>query len=499
MGKIQHKDAINTFIKIGLFSGSLLITALAVYFYSPVISSHADTSASENVDVRLNIKPTIALTTDVSELDLDARLNEFVSGSVNVDVITNSQYGYTLAFEDADNDTNMNSTSNDVTDLVTSTFTGSKTSSTMDGNTWGYSLDATNFYKIPVNGSYAVIGNTHVPTPTNPGYNRTTVNFGVKVGSVLTSGTYADTVLFTAYVNGQDYNPLPKTLHSISTMQEMTSAVCDATTLPSMGAANIDWDGSHHGDHLYVPRKSLRDTRDGKYYLVSKLADGNCWMSQNLAFDLTAGTPFIASNNDGTTTIVTPDTSTQTATGTDWSQSYDAWHSYKAQANEAYYKGGTTKSSTPTDDSVEYDWEKAGNYYNWYTATAGSGTHAVMGAEASSSICPKGWRLPKEAGRRLPKNYSNLIEEEYFMRSSYDSAVKLRSDPFNFLQSGYYNNSRMQDQSTTGAYWSSMASEPYGDEWDGENAYSFEVKFTSFYPTSGPQKYQGNSVRCVSI
>ena len=495
----KRENEIHFVNKIGIFAGSFLITAMAVYFYSPVISSHADSNQSENVDVKLNVESIITLTTDTSELNLSARPGEFVSGSVNVDVRTNSRYGYTLTLEDYDDNTNM--VQENVSDVVSSNFSGAKTSSTMDDNTWGYSLDSTSFYKIPENGNYAVIGNTHVPTPSDPGFDRTPVEFGAKVGSLLTSGTYEDTVLFTAYVNGQDYNPLPRPLHSITNMQQMTTSVCNATTTPAIEARNIDWDGSHHGDPQYIPRKSLKDTRDGKYYLVSKLADGNCWMSQNLAFDLTAGQSFVASNNDGTTTIVTPSNTTQTTTGVDWSEDVDVWRSYKAQANEAYYNNARIKSSTPTDTGVEYDWEKAGNYYNWYAATAGTGTKSLTETEAESSICPKGWRLPARIGLYTPKNFANLIHTVYMMRntSSYDSAENLRSAPFNFLHSGIYNGSSMQSQGSYGYVWAGAPVEATGEEeYDGLNAEGFSIRFVGFDMQSS-FKTSGLSVRCVSI
>ena len=49
-------------------------------------------------------------------------------------------------------------------------------------------------------------------------------------------------------------------------MQEMTSSICENS--PQLAT------------------KQLRDIRDGKYYWVTKLADGNCWMTQNLDLDL---------------------------------------------------------------------------------------------------------------------------------------------------------------------------------------------------------------------
>ena len=35
-----------------------------------------------------------------------------------------------------------------------------------------------------------------------------------------------------------------------------------------------------------------------------------------------------------------------------------------------------------------------GYYYNWYAATAGTGTCSMSSGNATASICPKGWRLP---------------------------------------------------------------------------------------------------------
>ena len=117
-------------------------------------------------------------------------------------------------------------------------------------------------------------------------------------------------------------------LHAISNMQQMRPAICEATTTPLKTATAFDWDGSYHGNRNYVPRKLLKDTRDNKYYLVSKLADGNCWMSQSLALDLTKNTPVVISYNDYSTGTATPDNTTQTEAGVRWEQAGDIWRSY---------------------------------------------------------------------------------------------------------------------------------------------------------------------------
>ena len=280
-------------------------------------------------------------------------------------------------------------------------------------------------------------------------------------------------------------------IHAITNMQDMTPEICNATTTPAKTATTFDWSGVHHGDTSYVPRTKLTDTRDGKTYLVSKLADGNCWMSQSLALDLTANTAIIASNNDGTTKSVTPNNTTQTTTGTSWAQADNNWRSYKPQAAESYYQGGTTKSSTPSGSGDAYDWEKAGNYYNWYAATAGTGTSALANAEAGSSICPKGWRLPSNTGT---KSYNYLIDV-YDVPDSEAGVQAIHADPLNFNSSGHYRYSvgDMYSQGSAGLYWSSSA---YSNA---IQVYRLLFNASNIYLRDYNYKGHGFSVRCVAI
>lgn len=70
-----------------------------------------------------------------------------------------------------------------------------------------------------------------------------------------------------------------KTMFDIEYMQEMTPEICDASPTP---VAFLQ-DGSLN---TAVPETHLTDARDGTSYTVRKLADGNCWMSENLRFNL---------------------------------------------------------------------------------------------------------------------------------------------------------------------------------------------------------------------
>ena len=58
-------------------------------------------------------------------------------------------------------------------------------------------------------------------------------------------------------------------------MQDMTPAICNSVSMPTDATAAT------------TQETKLVDIRDGKTYWVAKLLDGNCWMTQNLDFDIT--------------------------------------------------------------------------------------------------------------------------------------------------------------------------------------------------------------------
>ena len=491
-----------TLKNIGIFSISLFVAASAVYLYSPVIGSHAD---SREADINLSINPGIGIRTSLPEVAMNATIGSFVHSSVDVDVVTNSQYGYTLTLEDKDSSSNMTATG--ISDVVSSEFSGKKTSSELEDNTWGFSLDTADYYKVPVNGSPVALKRTNTIMTTE--YETTTVDFGVKVGMNLTAGTYSDIVVFTAYVNGQDGKPDDSTdpddpgtptsctgFFCIKTMQEMTSEICDSATIPSGSATLFDWDGSHEGDYNYVPRTVLTDTRDGKKYLVTKLADKSCWMSQNLALDLDSSVALTSANTDlNSKTSWTPtySTFTEVPTSSNWpldnESASSAAYSYHPVASDAYYRNGITKSSTPTDTTNEYLWESAGNYYNWYAATAGSGAYDLYpNIDAEDSICPKGWRLPPKSRER--KSYYYLLKTTYRRAT----ATTMLSMPLNFIRSGHYHYDygTMYEQGDYGVYWASTA---YAQK----TAHDMYFGDTSYLGTEGmSDKGHGFSIRCVA-
>ena len=234
-------------------------------------------------------------------------------------------------------------------------------------------------------------------------------------------------------------------LADIANMQDMTPEVCAATTTPLRTATTLDTDGSRKGDVNYVPTKTLTDTRDNNTYTVSKLADGKCWMTQNLRIAGKAITPL---DSDVTTNYTIP------ASSISGFSSYDTSNAY-----------------------VDSD----GGFYTWYTATAGTGAQSMSSGNTSVSICPKGWRLPTGGGGG----------EFQALYNNYNSSSALRSNPVNLVLSGYVSSSSRYYQGSGGYYWSSTVN-------SSNYAYNLSLNTSPVYPADYGGKYLGFSVRCIA-
>lgn len=424
------------FEKMGIFSSFLLFAVFSVYMYSPVILSHAD---SEDYDFKVAVGEVITLTIDNTEINMNANHGTFVSDTINVTSASNSLFGYTLTIADEDSDTRLVNSDANVEDAFSSDFVGLKTSETMGENTWGFSLNETDYRSIPASGSWAVLKRTY---PFGAmGIETTAVTFGVKVGSVA-SGSYSDSVVFTAYVNGQnselgigDESIDNVSFYHIQTMQQMKPGICAATTTPLPTATEYTWDETD--DNTKIPRTFLTDVRNGKVYIVEKLADGKCWMAQNLELELNNTKALTNTTTDlNSKSSWTPADSTsndinvfegyycdryddgslscgflETVEG-DSSRKHLRDVSYRPPESKRFLNDGVTPSSTPSTNDGKSNWESVGYYYNWGAATAGSGKamyEAVTDENgsiskwypdndeeryAADSICPKGWRLP---------------------------------------------------------------------------------------------------------
>lgn len=171
------------------------------------------------------------------------------------------------------------------------------------------------------------------------------------IDNTVTEGTKQLKLIYKATDN--EAAPVPAPL----TMQTMTADYC---------ASHMTiYDGTNPSAIL-----TLTDTRaDQQTYEVAKLADGNCWMLENLKVGSTSSSITLTpSDSDVGSNFTLPQV---VATG---DLSYDEPRAYGP------VPGDTGSGAT-----------NYGYLYNWWAVTAAAQT---MWEEAPYSICPANWRLP---------------------------------------------------------------------------------------------------------
>ena len=331
------------------------LAGLSSLLILPLVSV-SSASASDSLDYNVNVRNSLNITvsSDNVSLNLNPGSQPYDSTDLNVSVGTNNPWGYRLYLK-ADTTDLTNTTYTDPAYINTLSGTATGTSTLFPVNKWGYRIsslssgntadssvvDTTGTYFYPFV-SDTLIGSS----TTSVNDSASTLTFASKVNYEKPAGTYTLDFSFRAV-------PKVTTLD----MQNLDPTVC--TTDPTL----------------------VTDSRDGQTYAIARLADGNCWMLQNLklgakteSLTLTAadsnvsGAGFTLNNKlaDGkfpATTI------TDTAPGSRNAFVYDS---------QAYYCADTY-----------------GCYYNSYTATAGSMTSSTgAGVNVNYSVCPAGWTLP---------------------------------------------------------------------------------------------------------
>ena len=271
--------------------------------------------------------------------------------------------------------------------------------------------------------------------------------------------------------------------------------------------------------------KQLIDKRDGKTYWVAKLADGNCWMTQNLELDLSTDTPLTSELSDVTSSW-TPTSSTYTSAqdGTNnntlvqsWSLGKYVWKtpnsanacSPDTNLSESscapYWQDASsmTPMTTYRTDGVSVDDNTydahylAGSYYSWNAATAGTGSSATSSyAEATDSICPAGWQLPYSGTNNNSKSGSfyNLLNQYGFTSSTGSGTNSIIRAPLFFVRPGYVHpeGHYLASAGNYGFYWSSVA-------YLSSAAYNLYFFSSDVRPSGSSYRCVGQPVRCVVL
>ena len=210
----------------------------------------------------------------------------------------------------------------------------------------------------------------------------------------------------------------------------------------------------------------MYDTRDGNSYVVKKLADGKCWMTQNLRLQ-NKSISNADSNLPSGKTVNIPASSTA-----NWCTTNSSACDDQLMTLDATYTSISGQSSAQSSYGV---------YYNWYTATATYGTYSKSSGSVSYDICPKGWRLPTGS-------FSGEFNTLY---SNYTSEGSMTNGAPGFVLSGRRDGSSTYYQGSNGNYWSSTA-------YNANNAYNLILNSSTALTGNYFNKYYGYSVRCVA-
>ena len=319
--------------------------------------------------------------------------------------------------------------------------------------------------------------------------------------------------------------------------QSKVASVCNSlTTAPTDGTANL------------TSVSALTDQRDNNTYAIAKLADGNCWMIENLRLESTAD-----HNSDGALAQGYGTSATYGNFG-GLADAENSGFSSTYTANSLYYSGtqegtasiniGTsdysayrmprynninisTRASNPTDNSGNmYSY---GNYYTWHAAIAdltynGTNNQSTTG----TSLCPAGWHLPTggmayasgdtsgvnvtgdtstfrefyNLGYKTMDEVKTAYEDTpnsgyaYYSSNTTNTTGKtaiaaIRSFPNDFLYSGNFDESSSHYRGSQGYYWSSTAN---------DYSFSYYLLLNSFRVYSGTNrasKQYGYSIRCT--
>ena len=249
------------------------------------------------------------------------------------------------------------------------------------------------------------------------------------------------------------------------TMQDMTAAYCQNSM--------TTYDGTNEGAVV-----TLNDPRgDGQTYRVAKLADGNCWMLDNLKLGSTSGA-----------TALTPADSN---VGANFSLPQLATTGTADLDNPGAY--GPVPGDTGAG-ATNY-----GYLYNWSAATAGESTtsHNETAGNAPYSICPANWRLPIGGDYNTGDGEFAALDVAFggngmTAGSGEPNIAKWQSGgPFKGTFAGYWSEGFV-DQGDGGSLWS-------GSAFSGDADLALNAGFGAAYvfPGNGFGRGGGIGVRCL--
>ena len=209
--------------------------------------------------------------------------------------------------------------------------------------------------------------------------------------------------------------------------------------------------------------KLVTDIRDNQQYLVKRLADGKCWMIDDLRLGsepLSQGLSSSNTNISSTTSFTLPTASNTLTTKRENPQM------------SAYKVGQVIKHFGDTTG-------KAGMYYNYCAATAGTVCKHEEVRNATEDICPAGWRLPTGGAGGEQESLFNL----------YGTIADMQIGA-SLTYGGWYTSNTLKEFETASWTWASSGKTE-------NKAHVMFIGRTKKSFADGAFEYYGENVRCV--
>lgn len=251
---------------------------------------------------------------------------------------------------------------------------------------------------------------------------------------------------------------------------------------------------------------ALTDQRDNQTYAIAKLADGKCWMIENLRleaedsrgnnrFDPSITNESLAQGYDASFIgLADPELNNFTTTNANslYTTEIDVIGKIAISgSNQASrfprYNNNNTNQRAENTTKTNMNTYSYGNYYTWHAAIADT-TDYTGGDHNVTSICPTGWRIPTG---NVSGDYNTLNINAN--TGSTSGSAGLRAYPTNFLYSGFFYGSSAYSKGSYGYYWSSSAA-------DNVDYYSYCLGLSSSNsrPMTDSNKGAGHSIRCMA-
>ena len=529
MGKIKQYKGINNRTEFFYYAfRNILLVSLPLLIVSGLVLSHLSFHSSATNSGTDNLAITISSSCTLGSVVNTPHSKEVYNGNYETNIgkttiktLCNDGNGYSIYANGYSNDEEGNNK------LINSTYPqySINTGLATNGLTSQWAMKLNNIENDPsptppsidssYNDTYGLVPNTWTKvayrqsgtTDMSEGSSFTTT-YSVYASSSQYAGTYVGQVKYLLthpYSNNQylgfdeafaadNKNIITIDGNSYYAMQDMNSAICNAVKL--MGE---------------VSATQLVDIRDNKLYWIAKLADGHCWMTQNLDFDI------VANEQDPTKmkTLTSEDTgltdhsligayadgySYNPATGIiSWTPASSAKAiNFSGDSASGWTDSATVPSSANKTDDDGTGHKSLGNYYNWTMAIASnnsgnltSDTINNIQNNPQNSICPKGWRLPTISNQSgATAGSTNEFTRLNYLYNNSSTTAGLVIAPLWLLNKGgilggegrisYYNQ---------GLYWSSSYN-------NGTNAYQARIGEMDF--ASSRDRKRGVMIRCLA-